>query len=314
MSSDTPLGTTMKNASETQWNPFRVAIFASFGHDAEGPRVDVPAGGRNDDVAGTLAELLHGRRGPGRVILDRRVEFSEVRPGLVPAVDGVLRDPCRPSRYGNPIMKVRPGPEFAGRAYMKRFGLALAQARSSSAVPGTLFTRSGAYSSSGPRRIIVDHDAETLALGSVKVQRRGLVILLEARQAVGVGGQKLQPEILLEPGRETVAARQNHVEVDASRILLRLDLAGEFRSGRLDVGDARDEFGLGLRYASKAFCISASAPPTSMMLRATGDFGRAGLCCARAPVAFKAASPAAPPSRPRRLNVKRCVAMSCSLP
>ena len=31
MSSETPFGTTMKNASETQWNPFSVPIFASFG-------------------------------------------------------------------------------------------------------------------------------------------------------------------------------------------------------------------------------------------------------------------------------------------
>ncbi len=31
LSSDTPFGTTMKNASETQWKPLSVAIFASFG-------------------------------------------------------------------------------------------------------------------------------------------------------------------------------------------------------------------------------------------------------------------------------------------
>ena len=47
-------------------------------------------------------------------------------------------------------MKVRPGPELAGRAYMNRLGLALAQASNSSAVVGTFLTRSGAYSSSGP--------------------------------------------------------------------------------------------------------------------------------------------------------------------
>ncbi len=47
-------------------------------------------------------------------------------------------------------MNARPGPELAGRAYMKRLGLALAQASSSSVVVGTCLTRSGAYSRSGP--------------------------------------------------------------------------------------------------------------------------------------------------------------------
>ena len=47
-------------------------------------------------------------------------------------------------------MKMRPGPELAGRAYMKRFGFCLAQASRSSAVSGTFFTLSGMYSITGP--------------------------------------------------------------------------------------------------------------------------------------------------------------------
>ena len=47
-------------------------------------------------------------------------------------------------------MKVRPGPELAGRAYMKRLGCARAQSSSACAVPGGSGTRAGMYSSSGP--------------------------------------------------------------------------------------------------------------------------------------------------------------------
>src|SRR5215472_9951496 len=55
-----------------------------------------------------------------------------------------------PSRYGSPIMNTRPGPELAGRAYMKRLGFALAQASNSAAVLGGVFTLVGMYSMIGP--------------------------------------------------------------------------------------------------------------------------------------------------------------------
>src|SRR5215470_513517 len=98
-----------------------------FRHHAERTRIDVPSHLRRDHVARTLAELLHHRACAGRIIFDVLTKLLEIRPRLVPAI-----------------------PRFAGRAYMKRLGLALAQPRSSSAVPGTCFTLSGMYSITGP--------------------------------------------------------------------------------------------------------------------------------------------------------------------
>ena len=65
-------------------------------------------------------------------------------------------------------------------------------------------------------------------------------------QRVGVVRQQLDPELLLDAGRERVGAGQHEVDVDAARILLRLDLAGQLGRRRLGEGDARHELGLGL--------------------------------------------------------------------
>jgi uncharacterized protein YceK len=90
-----PLGTHMKKASDTQWKPFSVLDLGFLRHDAERARIDVPAGGRDDDVARAFAELLHRRAGAGRIILDVLAELLQIGPGLVPALRPDPAGPCR---------------------------------------------------------------------------------------------------------------------------------------------------------------------------------------------------------------------------
>ena len=42
--------------------------------------------------------------------------------------------------------------------------------------------------------------------------------------------QQLDPELLVDAGRERVGAGQHQVDVDAAGVLLRLDLARQFRA------------------------------------------------------------------------------------
>ena len=108
-------------------------------------------------------------------------------------------------------MKVRPGPELVGRQYMKRFGLALAQASSSSA--GRRLHAVGHVFEQRTGGVVVDDDAEAVTLDLVQSQSGGLVIRLDIGEFIGKIGQDLQPELLFEPGCEPVAAGQDEVEI-----------------------------------------------------------------------------------------------------
>ncbi len=62
-----------------------------------------------------------------------------------------------------------------------------------------------------------------------------------------MGRQQFAPtDCCSQAGRERVGAGQHEIDVDATGILLRLDLAGQFGRRRLGEGDLRDEIGLGL--------------------------------------------------------------------
>ena len=123
-------------------------------------------------------------------------------------------------------MRFRPGEQFLGR-----FGHVLDAL-------GRIFDQR-------TRRIIVDDDAEALALGPMQVERRRLVILLEAGELVIVGRQELDPETLLEPGRQPSlpVSTMSMSTRPASCCALILPAV---RARGLDVSDARHEFGLGL--------------------------------------------------------------------
>src|SRR3712207_7019423 len=69
--------------------------------------------------------------------------------------------------------------------------------------------------------------------------RRGLeVLVLEAGELLLVPGQQLEPEPLLDPGRQTVVAGEDQVEVDPSGVLLGLHLARDRKSTRLNSSHA----------------------------------------------------------------------------
>ena len=140
-------------------------------------------------------------------------------------------------------MKARPGPELAGRAYMKRLGLAFAQSSSSwrgrrrRDLVGHVFEQR-------PGR--VEHDARRPGSLRERLHLRGAgqIDLVELGQLVGEIGQHLRPQLLLDAGRQRVDAGQHDVDVDAVGVLLRLDLAGQLRRGRFGEGDLGDELGL----------------------------------------------------------------------
>ena len=91
--------------------------------------------------------------------------------------------------------------------------------------------------------IIGDDDAlpfrERLHLGGGRQ-----IDVVEFRQCSRIGAEQVDPELLVDAGGQRVRAGQHEVDVDAARILLRLDLARELRRRRLGEGDARNEIGL----------------------------------------------------------------------
>ena len=121
-------------------------------------------------------------------------------------------------------MKVRPGPELAGLAYMKRCGHPVRQ----------VFQQR-------TRGIVVHHHAEALALGGVQGKRGWLQHQCEIRQGGRVIGQQAQPLLVLEPGCQAVAAGQHQVDVDAAGGLLRAQLGRQLRSRRLAERKARQQ-------------------------------------------------------------------------
>jgi hypothetical protein len=74
-----------------------------------------------------------------------------------------------------------------------------------------------------------------------------LIDLVEVGQLVLVGGQNVDPQILFQPGSKRIRAGEDQIDVDAVRILLRLDLARKLRGRSLGEGDARDEVRVALR-------------------------------------------------------------------
>ncbi len=164
-------------------------------------------------------------------------------------------------------MKVRPGPELAGRAYMNRFGCARAQSssdvrrirRRADPVRQVFEQRAG--------RVVVHHHAVALALRPVQRQRGRFVDRREVGQPAGVVGQQPLPQPAPRARRRARRCRS---------------APGRCRPGRRSAAPAawrpapgpapwcsvsRDTAsGCAARNASKAGCISASAPPTSRIV------------------------------------------------
>ncbi len=214
-------------------------------HDAEHARVDVPAGHRDRHVARALAQLLHDRAGAGRVVLDAGVELLEIRPGLFPAVDRVLRilvaedvrqahdERAAGTRVRRPRVdqlvgiRLAPGEELGrGRRHLLHLVRVVLDQRA--------------------RRHERDRDA--LVGGELLHLRRGrLVVRDQVRELRRVFGQDLDQQSLFDAGGEEVGARQHEIDVAAARALHRLELARQFRRRRLGEVELGDEVRVLLR-------------------------------------------------------------------
>ncbi len=97
-------------------------------------------------------------------------------------------------------------------------------------------------------------------------------------QRGSVSGEKRLPEVLLDAGRERVEPANDEVDGRRAWPCIALILPGSSGAGALVKVMRETRFFLASRYFSSGFCSSARAPPTSMMLSAIGDFGRAGAC------------------------------------
>ena len=186
-------------------------------------------------------------------------------------------------------MKVRPGPELAGRAYMKRSGMRARPVeqrlggarRVGDPVRQVFQQRAG--------RVVVHHHAVALALRPVQRQRRRLVDRRRGRaggrRARAAASPTARPRAR-RPARRCRSAPDRYRS--APPPVARCSLAASSGAGALLKVSRASASGCAARKDSKAGCIRASAPPTSRMVIETGS-ARAVRARAPAPIAAKVA-------------------------
>ena len=193
---------------------------------------------RGDDVARALAQLLHRGAGAGRVVLDALAELLQVRPGLVPALDRVLRVLVAED-VGQAHQEGAAGPRIGGARVHEAVGVGLAPGEQRLCGRRRLLHLLGHVFEQRSRRVVGDGDP--LVLGELLHLRRARQVLsFEVGELVGVFRQQVDPQPLLDAGGQPVGAGEHEVDVDAAGVLLRLDLAGELGRRRLGEGDPAD--------------------------------------------------------------------------
>ena len=135
---------------------------------------------------------------------------------------------------------------------MKRFWCARVQSSSACAVFGGVLHRVGHVFQDRPGR--AEHHAYPLVLRqTLHLQRARQIDVLQVGQRGGVVGDDRNPQLLVDAGGQPVGAGQHQVDVHSPGVLLRLDLARQFRRRRLREGDLRHQLrvrlGVGLHRA-----------------------------------------------------------------
>ena len=213
-------------------------------HHAQDARIEVPAEMRGDDVARSLTKFLHRGTGAGRVVLDVLAQFDQVRPGLFPAVLRIHRvlvaQDIRQALQERP-----PRPGIRRPRIQEALGMRLR--------PIQQFLRRLRRLLHRVRHVFDDRAGRAINHAHRLVLRQALhlpgtrqVDVLQLRQHGGVVGHQRHPQLLVDARRKAVGAGQHQVDIDASRRLLRLQLARQFGRRRLREGDLRHQLGVRL--------------------------------------------------------------------
>ena len=280
MSFETPFGIAQVLRVGHPVEAFQRADHGLLRHHAEDARIEVPAEMRGDHVARSLRQLLHHGAGAGGVVFDVLAQFGEVGPGVVPAILGVHR-----------VLVLQDVGEALeeGAAGAGVGGARVDEAVLVGAGPVQQLLRGLWRRFHRVRHVFQDragraeHHADRLVLRqALHLQRAGEVDRLQVGQRGGVVGDDRDPQLLVDAGGQAVGAGENQIDIDVVRVLLRLDLAGQFRRRRLRERDMRHQLrvrlGVGLHRALRELQLAGDVDDVERDGRGRQGRGRGGPC------------------------------------
>ena len=194
---------------------------------------------RGDDVARSLAQLLHGGAGAGRVVLDVLAQLHQVSPGLVPAVLRIHRVLVAED-IGQPLQEGASRPGVRRARIEEPLGVRLRPVQQLLRGLGRHLHRVGHVLDDRAAR--AEHHAYRLVLGqALHLPRTRQVDVLQLRQLRAVVSDQRHPQLLIDAGGQPVGAGQHKVDIDTPCRLLCLQLARQLRRRRLREGDLRHQ-------------------------------------------------------------------------
>ena len=218
---------------------FQLADAHFLRHHTERTRIDVPASGGHRHIARAFAQFLHERARTCRVVFNILVQFLQIGPGFVPALDRVLRITIT-QKIGKPHQEGAPRTGIGRASIDELVRVFLRPGQQFFSGLGRCLHLVGVIFKKGARWIIGNHNA--LALRHFLHTPCWFKIdILKLRQAVIRQRDDVGPYVIGKSGGKRIRPDDHHVYVNSVGALLRLDFPRQFRRRCLVEGEARNQ-------------------------------------------------------------------------